>query len=219
MDFKNYIVPKPWGYEYLIFENERIGIWWLHLQANARTSLHCHPDKKTGLILLDGNAKVTFLSDSIPLFEFSKVMIREGVFHSTQALSPDGIDVLEIETPKDKENLVRMEDVYGRRGKHYESIAECAPRNDSTLWIKDEISEKVTYAGYQFCVERLNLSTLATLTDNDIIVILSMVGIISKDGFAISKGGDAIKVSVVRRLVSDFLFSSSAYALVIRSLR
>jgi mannose-6-phosphate isomerase-like protein (cupin superfamily) len=217
MDFKNYIVPKPWGYEYLIFENEKIGIWWLHLREKESTSLHCHPDKKTGLILLRGEAKVSFLSDTIHLNSFSKIMIREGFFHSTQALSKDGIDVIEIEVPKNKENLVRMADVYGRKGKSYESIGECIPKKNGELWIEDKIGERKIYQGYEFCVKYLTENLLDTMLDEDIIIILSQPGgIVSKDGFTIAKVGDTIKIGVVKRLLYDFEIQEGAYVLAIR---
>ena len=30
-DYSNVIVTKPWGYEYLVFENEFVAIWMLHI--------------------------------------------------------------------------------------------------------------------------------------------------------------------------------------------
>ena len=216
LDIKDYIVPKPWGYEYLVFENGNIGIWWLHLNGKTQTSLHCHPDKKTGLIVLKGDASITFLSNVIPMPEFSKIMIREGVFHSTQTVSPDGIDILEIETPKDKNNLVRMSDIYGRKGKHYESTDEWKPRPKEAIWIDNKLTETVVVYNYVFRVESLNTDVLQTLSDDDIVIILSTSGIVSKDGFVISKGGDVIKVAVIRKLLVDFVFSSTAYGIIIR---
>ena len=59
---KNYIIPKPWGHEYLFFENQDIGIWFLNIEYNKKTSLHCHPKKKTGLIVLDGEIDFAFLN-------------------------------------------------------------------------------------------------------------------------------------------------------------
>ena len=56
-DFFNYskvVVKKPWGYEYLIFENESVAVWILYLKNEALTSMHCHPGKKTSLVVLQG---------------------------------------------------------------------------------------------------------------------------------------------------------------------
>ena len=58
LDYTEVMVTKPWGYEYLMYQNEDIAIWSLHIDYGKQTSLHCHPRKKTGLILLSGEAEV-----------------------------------------------------------------------------------------------------------------------------------------------------------------
>ena len=54
-DYSKVVVKKPWGYEYLIFENESVAVWILYLKEGALTSMHCHPNKKTSLVVLQGN--------------------------------------------------------------------------------------------------------------------------------------------------------------------
>ena len=58
IDYRNTKVKKPWGSEYLIYQNNDVAIWLLHIIKERHTSLHCHPKKKTGLILLTGKASV-----------------------------------------------------------------------------------------------------------------------------------------------------------------
>jgi mannose-6-phosphate isomerase-like protein (cupin superfamily) len=118
--FENTIVNKPWGYEYQVLENDNVSLWYLKINYNHRTSLHAHPNKKTGLIVLSGVAEISFLNHKFTLAPPDKTMIRQGVFHSTRAKSKQGLEVLEIETPVDKLDLVRLEDYYGRAGKPYE---------------------------------------------------------------------------------------------------
>ena len=117
MRYENSVVKKPWGYEYLAYENDECALWFLHINHDQRTSMHCHPNKTTGLVVLDGEAEVSFLSDKNPLNPISKIMIRKGLFHSTRAVAPEGAAVFEIETPVDKYDLVRLRDSYGREGK------------------------------------------------------------------------------------------------------
>ena len=121
MDYKNKVVIKPWGYEYLVYENEDVALWHLHIDQGQQTSMHCHPKKTTGLILLNGEAEVSFLADKRIIKGLDKIMIRRGLFHQTKALSEGGIDLFEIETPNDKEDLVRLSDNYGRQDKPYET--------------------------------------------------------------------------------------------------
>ena len=54
-DYSRVIVKKPWGYEYLVFENEFVAIWMLHIVRKRKTSMHSHPQKRTSLIVLAGN--------------------------------------------------------------------------------------------------------------------------------------------------------------------
>ena len=117
---------KPWGYEYTIYRNlNHLSVTLLKINHNKSTSLHCHPNKKTGFILISGRAliqlglwKTTAEYYSAP----SKLMIRTGLFHSTKAVSKNGVFALEFESPVDKNDLVRFMDHYGRETKPYEGI-------------------------------------------------------------------------------------------------
>ncbi len=127
-DYSNVIVIKPWGYEFLVFENEHVAIWMLHIVRKQKTSLHCHPRKMTSLILLSGEASFHYLEGTVELNEMDGLVIDKGAFHSTEASSPhpiyppseNGIWILEIESPPMKTDLVRMKDTYGRAGASYE---------------------------------------------------------------------------------------------------
>ena len=127
-DYNNVIVKKPWGYEYLIFENNFVAIWLLHIVRKRKTSMHCHPNKKTGLVLLSGNAAFYHIGGKEDLNPLDGAVIEKGVFHSTEAFNPlpidpvseNGIWVMEIESPPKKGDLVRMKDEYGRAGVRYE---------------------------------------------------------------------------------------------------
>ena len=89
-NYNTNIVKKPWGYEYLAYENKDVALWFLYIKKDHSTSLHCHPNKTTGLILLDGQAETSFLNSVNKLNPTDKVMIRKGLFHSTKALSKNG---------------------------------------------------------------------------------------------------------------------------------
>lgn len=127
-DYSRVIVKKPWGYEYLVFENDFVAIWMLHIVRKRKTSMHCHPAKRTGLILLSGKAKFHHVDKAIDLESLDSVVIEKGVFHCTEAFNPlpmnpqseNGIWVMEIESPPLKTDLVRMQDAYGRAGTSYE---------------------------------------------------------------------------------------------------
>lgn len=105
---------KPWGRELIVFQNSDVAIWHLFIDPWQETSLHSHPNKKTGLIVLDGAAEVSFLSGSQKLFAGQKTAIRQGVFHRTKNMTSYPLELYEVETPVDKEDIVRIDDAYGR---------------------------------------------------------------------------------------------------------
>lgn len=134
-DFKDYVVPKPWGSEYLLFRNGDVAVWILNLDYQKKTSMHCHPNKNTGLVVMDGFAKVDFLNSHYNLKSLDKIMIFKGHFHSTTCLSKSGLTLLEIESPEHKSDLVRLNDDYGRANSPYEDETTWNLRNDEHLFI------------------------------------------------------------------------------------
>lgn len=118
-DYAGIVVQKPWGYEYLMYENEFVAIWILHLKKGQENSLHCHPKKKTSMIVLSGKIRATTLNDWFELDRLDGLIYENGLFHTQKALSDD-VFLMEIETPPDKSDLVRLKDTYGREGKAYE---------------------------------------------------------------------------------------------------
>lgn len=120
-DYSKAIVRKPWGYEYLIYQNGLVSVWVLHIKKECQTSMHCHPNKKTSLIVLSGECICSTLKEKRSIKSGDGLLIPKGIFHSTKASSEEGAFVMETETSTNKRDLVRLEDKYGRVGKGYES--------------------------------------------------------------------------------------------------
>ena len=117
---------KPWGEEYNIFRNKKkIAITYLKIEKGFSTSLHCHPVKKTGFLILKGVAEVQIgiYKKNIKRYPpMSILVLRPGLFHRIKANNKSDLFALEIENPYIKNDLVRMKDNYGRRLKGYESL-------------------------------------------------------------------------------------------------
>ncbi|MBI4064648.1 MAG: hypothetical protein HY401_10170 [Elusimicrobia bacterium] len=120
LDYSKVVVKKPWGYEYLIFANGSIAVWILYLKNGAQTSMHSHPNKKTSLVVLEGRVGCSTVTDELERGPGEGLLIEKGVFHQTRAISPSGAFVMEIETPVNKRDLVRLKDQYGRERQGYE---------------------------------------------------------------------------------------------------
>ncbi|MCB9030187.1 MAG: hypothetical protein H6619_03985 [Deltaproteobacteria bacterium] len=128
-NYADKVVVKPWGFEFLAYENDEVAVWFLHIDKGHSTSMHCHPLKKTALTVLRGQALCNTFYNRNYLYGVDGVVIENGVFHSTQALSEGGIDLIEVETPPNKTDLVRLKDQYGRSGAGYEGLSEMKTDN------------------------------------------------------------------------------------------
>jgi mannose-6-phosphate isomerase-like protein (cupin superfamily) len=123
-DYSNIVVNKPWGYEYLWYQNDNVAIWFLYIEKGSSTSLHCHAKKRTSLIVLDGEIICTSLDDKYKLLKSDSIVLEPCVFHSSMSISDNGSFIMEIETPPMKGDLVRMNDSYGRENSGYENTNE-----------------------------------------------------------------------------------------------
>lgn len=121
-DYRKVVVKKPWGYEYLIFQNDFVAVWILYIKKGFQTSMHSHPSKKTSITVLSGDAVCLTLESAVTRLPGEVMSIGKGVFHRTASVSDGGTVVMEIETPVNKRDLVRFKDNYGRERMGYETI-------------------------------------------------------------------------------------------------
>ena len=203
MPYEKTIVTKPWGYEYLVYQNDKVALWFLYIGHNQQTSMHCHPNKTTGLILLDGEAEISFLGNSFKCKPISKTMIRKGLFHSTKAISENGACVFEIETPVDKHDLVRLEDKYGREGNPYEDSSHETPKQEDCLWI-DGNDNDYTFSDCQIKIENVNDIEVFNSKDDDVSVTFLDGGIKSESEKLVAQAGDVVQVATLKKLVKLF---------------
>lgn len=207
MSYENNIVKKPWGYEYLMYENDKVALWFLHIKSEERTSMHCHPNKTTGLILLDGEVEVSFLSNNNKLTPLSKIMIRKGLFHSTRATSDSGAYVLEIETPVDKQDLVRFQDSYGRQGKPYEDSTYEYPKADECVWLEEPSSGQIMeYKAGNATLRLHNITDVNFFNsfEEEKNIMFLKGGIITDYGINVAAAGDIVNTSVLKKLIQVF---------------
>lgn len=205
--YEEVIVTKPWGYEYLMYENAHVGVWYLSIKHGAHTSLHCHPKKKTGLIVLWGEAEIRFMNESVKLKQMGRLIIRPGLFHSTTALSHEGVALIEVETPPIKTNLVRLEDTYGRHEATYENSEAMIPINDGCvrLQVPDNGRGKAyTLHGCVLIPERVDsIATLRSRPPDELILVLEGGLLSCTDEFVLG-AGDVVSISTVNRLAETF---------------
>jgi len=130
---------KPWGFEYLTYQTDKIGIWILHVNQNQKTSLHCHFKKDSMLIPLSGTFRIDTYDDFHILTENQIMYFPANSFHGIMSYAETGI-ILEIEiysseiTYSDKNDLLRLRDIYNRDKCTYEgSVTESIVSEDESV--------------------------------------------------------------------------------------
>lgn len=198
MDYSKVIVPKKWGEELVIYQSPQVDIWLLRLNKLSETSMHAHPAKKTALGVVGGCVKVRLLSTTFSLLPSEKINIRAGVFHKTECWSEQGALVIEMETPPDKTNLVRMRDKYGRAGKPYET--EVVSRGDFSENL--ELDKTVKIGECCLTVFKSGNISMEALYEFNSLFILD--GYLEKDGFPVMGVGDATDPKTLADFFEEF---------------
>ena len=209
--YDNRVVNKPWGYEYTIYRNSnKLSITFLRINFNQSTSLHCHPKKKTGFIILDGKAQIQlglYKANSEYYSAPSKLMIRTGLFHSIKAVSKKGIYALEFETPVNKFDLIRFKDNYGRASKPYEGKSFAKKINSKFIKFKNpdfRTSQFYKVGNVKISLEKhKNFKKLINKSDKTIFAILNGKIVYTKGRNVISYG-DIIKTGTLKKLSEIF---------------
>jgi protease I len=212
------VIKKPWGYEYKFYSNNNVALWLLKINKNQQTSLHCHPEKITFLLCLQGKINVNFLSDSKELKSNEKISIRNKLFHSSKSLEDDTY-VLEIETPNNKTDLVRMNDNYGREDDMYES---------QTIDIKDEhikysdLKSDEKFLDYNFKIIDLKNLDDINLFDNNAIGIFVKGGVYklyNNEKKYINSVGDTTHISKLKNIyskINNLEFDTNTQIMIIK---
>ena len=204
--YKDVIVKKPWGYEYLAYENEYVGLWFLKINENQKTSFHCHPHKTSGLLVLRGEAKVSFFDNEYIVKAGQKIMVRKGLFHSTKSVSEKGTLIFEIETPKEKSDLVRLNDIYGRTAKPYEGKSEESIKDETCKWI---VNPKVGLPNiYDFLDIKIKVENLSSIDElnkkKDYENLIFLRGGIMCNEQNITQPGDIVAMKTLKKLIKIF---------------
>jgi mannose-6-phosphate isomerase len=113
---------KPWGYE-LIFAavSDKYAGKVIHVNAGHSLSLQYHREKDETISVLDGEALVEYGPSADQLAERrfhpgDTIHLPRGVLHRVRALSDLTFAEASTAPPGWREDVVRLEDSYGRSG-------------------------------------------------------------------------------------------------------
>jgi hypothetical protein len=117
--------------------------------------------------------------------------------------------MFEIETPVDKNDLVRLTDNYGRTATGYEGTEFQLPKDDECMWISEpELGTKQHYTqgDCRITVETAtNIDILGSKNDSDLLMFLRGGLIKNVDGreHLVTAPGDVGLVSVVQQVAKE----------------
>ena len=209
---------KPWGKEYLAYQNDRIGIWILYVDKGKETSLHCHFKKDTLLMPLSGSFKIGLFDGFKILHLFESLYIPREVFHSIHAYS-DGAILIEIEiytdqiSYTDKNDLLRLKDIYNRDKDKYEtSICEREPEEGEIMNFHKD--------GFNVCLGDTNVSIIeingVERKTSDVVVLLE--GSLFINGSVMGPGSlidlSTLSYSILSRSVKVLCLSNIYYGYI-----
>jgi mannose-6-phosphate isomerase-like protein (cupin superfamily) len=120
-EYLDEVIPKPWGYEFRAYADDFYDVWKSCLFPGEGTSVHCHPRKETTLLCLAGSGRMRLLDGEHEVTTGSIIFIGKGVFHGTENMGMNDLHLVEAEVPRNKFDLVRLRDRYGRQGTQYET--------------------------------------------------------------------------------------------------
>jgi len=174
IDYIGKINDKPWGKEYLAFQNKHIGIWILIVNKDHETSLHCHFKKDTILMPISGSFKINLFNSYLQLGLFESIYVPRNTFHGIHSYIDNSV-LMEIEIYTedieytDKNDLLRIKDIYSRDKDKYEtSITERIPFEDETMLFKS--SNKYVIDNTK--IEIMKVNTLDNINNFEKIILL-----------------------------------------------
>jgi mannose-6-phosphate isomerase-like protein (cupin superfamily) len=209
--YDNKVVTKPWGWEHtLIRLGKKLEVLFLQLDYNKRTSLHCHPQKKTAFVILNGRVKVQYgiYKKNFKIYgPLSRMVFRKGLFHSLKAVSKNGANVLEFETPVIKNDLIRFSDDYGRKNTGYESKNYTLDKNFNYLTLKiPKKNQKISKLKFKNINMELSYKKkFSTIIKNDKSTSAILNGkIVNERNKTVLNYGEVIKTNTLKILAKEF---------------
>jgi mannose-6-phosphate isomerase-like protein (cupin superfamily) len=206
--YRNLVVRKPWGFEFVCSEFPNISILILHIKNGEETSMHVHTEKDTPMILAQGKLKVKTLDNEYNVNVGEIIIINRKIYHQLCSYSDDTILIeFEMFNPN-KNDLIRYKDKYGRKNLSYESktniLIDANNHCNDYFEYYDDTDNNVTKTFLSSRIEFKRDHFDQSIKDNTIIVILK--GCINVEGIYLShcsiiKGKELVNKSIL--ILSD----------------
>ena len=119
-DESNQRVERPWGFFQVLMEKESTKVKLIRVMPNQKLSLQKHNFRSEKWFVVQGKAKVTREDEQFTLELGDSINIEKKQIHSLENLESFPLEIIEIQTGDylGEDDIVRLEDIYGRVGLH-----------------------------------------------------------------------------------------------------
>ena len=111
---------KPWGYFEILFETEFSKVKILSVDPGQMLSMQMHEYRSETWYITQGIATVTKGDKTFELYPGENVVIDQKERHRIQNFGSEVLEIIEIQTGTyfGEDDIVRFEDIYGRKDFH-----------------------------------------------------------------------------------------------------
>ena len=111
---------KPWGYFEVLLETEFSKVKILSINPNQMLSMQMHKYRSETWYIIQGNPTVTLEDQIIELLPGESISIAANEKHRVQNFGDEVVEIIEIQTGSyfGEDDIVRFEDIYGRKDFH-----------------------------------------------------------------------------------------------------
>jgi len=109
-------VERPWGHYRSIDRGERFQVKQIVVEPGGRLSLQKHHHRSEHWVVVSGTARIVHGDEEALLYENEHVFINAGTTHRLENPGKVPLRVIEVQSGSylGEDDIVRMEDVYGR---------------------------------------------------------------------------------------------------------
>lgn len=109
-------VYRPWGYYQCIDKGNRFQVKRLMIKPGEKTSIQIHYHRSEHWVVVEGTAKVTRGNEILLIHENESVYLAKGMQHRIENPGKLPLHIIEVQSGSylEEDDIVRIEDVYGR---------------------------------------------------------------------------------------------------------
>ena len=165
--------------------------------------MHMHKQKKASVIVVDGKLTIHFLNNQQTLHSGGRSVLRPGLFHRLavdEKCSHPAI-ILEVENNSDRNDIIRLQDNYGRTFKKYE-WSKGLLESLSSIGLESKFPGDLALDGRSMLITE-EFSSRDKIQESSNYIIIEG-GLVDRCGTFVAEAGDVLSGNTLIRLCKRF---------------